>query len=138
MRFPLFQVQSIEAKLDCLLDIYQHALRKGSASALALAPVQIPPFDCEHTADYQSPAGGRDLPGPAPPGGRLPRSASAGLARGLQLILAPGELGAQTLYALSPPAALGPGSLGDGPAGPGVGAARPAAPATLQDRKSVV
>ncbi|KAM9059964.1 potassium voltage-gated channel subfamily KQT member 5 isoform 2-T2 [Megaptera novaeangliae] len=126
------QVQSIEAKLDCLLDIYQHALRKGSASALALAPLQIPPFDCEHTADYQSPAGGRDLPGPAPPGGRLPRSASAGLARGLQLILAPGELGAQTLYALSPPAALGPGSLGDGPAGPGVGAARPAAPATLQ------
>ncbi|XP_036728060.1 potassium voltage-gated channel subfamily KQT member 5 isoform X5 [Balaenoptera musculus] len=126
------QVQSIEAKLDCLLDIYQHALRKGSASALALAPLQIPPFDCEHTADYQSPAGGRDLPGPAPPGGRLPRSASAGLARGLQLILAPGELGAQTLYALSPPAALGPGSPGDGPAGPGVGAARPAAPATLQ------
>ncbi|XP_059886343.1 potassium voltage-gated channel subfamily KQT member 5 isoform X2 [Delphinus delphis] len=117
------QVQSIEAKLDCLLDIYQQALRKGSASALALAPLQTPPFDCQQTSDYQS---------LAPPGGRLPRSASAGLARGLQLILTPGELGAQTLYALSPPAAQGPGSPGDGPAAAGVGAARPAAPATLQ------
>nr|XP_030715147.1 potassium voltage-gated channel subfamily KQT member 5 isoform X1 [Globicephala melas] len=117
------QVQSIEAKLDCLLDIYQQALRKGSASALALAPLQTPPFDCQQTSDYQS---------LAPPGGRLPRSASAGLARGLQLILTPGELGAQTLYALSPPAAQGPGSPGDGPVAAGVGAARPAAPATLQ------
>uniref|UniRef100_A0A8C6C6L0 Potassium voltage-gated channel subfamily Q member 5 n=1 Tax=Monodon monoceros TaxID=40151 RepID=A0A8C6C6L0_MONMO len=115
------QVQSIEAKLDCLLDIYQQALRKGSASALALAPLQTPPFDCQQTSDYQS--------GPA---GRLPRSASAGLARGLQLILTPGELGAQTLYALSPPAAPGPGSPEDGPAAAGVGAARPVAPATLQ------
>ncbi|XP_057594341.1 potassium voltage-gated channel subfamily KQT member 5 [Hippopotamus amphibius kiboko] len=128
------QVQSIEAKLDCLLDIYQQVLRKGSASALALASLQIPPFDCEQTLDYQSPAESRDLPGPAPPCGRLPRSASAGLARGLQLILAPGEFGAQTLYALSPAAAQGPGSPAEGPAGagPGVGAARPAAPATLQ------
>ncbi|XP_029080132.1 potassium voltage-gated channel subfamily KQT member 5 isoform X2 [Monodon monoceros] len=117
------QVQSIEAKLDCLLDIYQQALRKGSASALALAPLQTPPFDCQQTSDYQS---------LAPPGGRLPRSASAGLARGLQLILTPGELGAQTLYALSPPAAPGPGSPEDGPAAAGVGAARPVAPATLQ------
>ncbi|XP_022446103.1 potassium voltage-gated channel subfamily KQT member 5 isoform X2 [Delphinapterus leucas] len=117
------QVQSIEAKLDCLLDIYQQALRKGSASALALAPLQTPPFDCQQTSDYQS---------LAPPGGRLPRSASAGLARGLQLILTPGELGAQTLYALSPPAAQGPGSPEDGPAAAGVGAARPVAPATLQ------
>ncbi|XP_059970475.1 potassium voltage-gated channel subfamily KQT member 5 [Mesoplodon densirostris] len=117
------QVQSIEAKLDCLLDIYQQALRKGSTSALALAPLQTPPFDCQQTSDYQS---------LAPPGSRLPRSASAGLTRGLQLILAPGELGAQTLYALSPTAAQGPGSPGDGPAAAGVGAARPAAPATLQ------
>ncbi|XP_024587669.1 potassium voltage-gated channel subfamily KQT member 5 [Neophocaena asiaeorientalis asiaeorientalis] len=78
------QVQSIEAKLDCLLDIYQQALRKGSASALALAPLQTPPFDCQQTSDYQS---------LAPPGGRLPRSASAGLARGLQLILTPAHEG---------------------------------------------
>nr|XP_058891934.1 potassium voltage-gated channel subfamily KQT member 5 isoform X5 [Kogia breviceps] len=132
------QVQSIEAKLDCLLDIYQQALRKGSASTLALAPLQIPPFGCDQASDYQSPADGRDLLGPAPPGGRLPRSASAGLARGLQLILAPGELGAQTLFALSPAATQGPGSPGDGPAAAaaaaagGGGAARPAAPATLQ------
>ncbi|XP_010849581.1 PREDICTED: potassium voltage-gated channel subfamily KQT member 5 [Bison bison bison] len=41
------QVQSIEAKLDCLLDIYQQVLRKGSAPALALAPFPSPPFECE-------------------------------------------------------------------------------------------
>ncbi|MXQ80122.1 hypothetical protein E5288_WYG013625 [Bos mutus] len=71
------QVQSIEAKLDCLLDIYQQVLRKGSAPALALAPFPSPPFECEQTSDYQSPGDGRDLSGPAP-GGGLPRSASAG------------------------------------------------------------
>nr|CAI9701839.1 unnamed protein product [Rangifer tarandus platyrhynchus] len=132
------QVQSIEAKLDCLLDIYQQALRKGSAPALALAPFPSPPFECEHTSDYQSPGHARDLSGPAP-GAGLPRSASAGLARGLQLILAPGELGAQALYAFSPAPTPAPGSPGDGPAAPrglappaAAGAARPAAPATLQ------
>ncbi|KAF4025038.1 hypothetical protein G4228_017089 [Cervus hanglu yarkandensis] len=106
------QVQSIEAKLDCLLDIYQQVLRKGSAPALALAPFPSPPFECEQTSDYQSPGDARDLSGPAP-GGGLPRSASAGLARGLQLILAPGELGAQAIPAALP--ALGP--LPHGPAG---------------------
>ncbi|XP_068839585.1 potassium voltage-gated channel subfamily KQT member 5 isoform X2 [Capricornis sumatraensis] len=132
------QVQSIEAKLDCLLDIYQQVLRKGSAPTLALAPFPSPPFECEQTSDYQSPGDGRDLPGPAP-GGGLPRSASAGLARGLQLILAPGELGAQALYAFSPAPTPAPGSPGDGLAArrglappAAVGAARPAAPATLQ------
>ncbi|XP_070319300.1 potassium voltage-gated channel subfamily KQT member 5-like, partial [Odocoileus virginianus] len=132
------QVQSIEAKLDCLLDIYQQVLRKGSAPTLALAPFPSPPFECEQTSDYQSPGDSRDLSGPAP-GGGLPRSASAGLARGLQLILAPGELGAQALYAFSPAPTPAPGSPGDGPAAPrglappaAAGAARPAAPATLQ------
>uniref|UniRef100_A0A4W2HXJ0 Potassium voltage-gated channel subfamily Q member 5 n=1 Tax=Bos indicus x Bos taurus TaxID=30522 RepID=A0A4W2HXJ0_BOBOX len=132
------QVQSIEAKLDCLLDIYQQVLRKGSAPALALAPFPSPPFECEQTSDYQSPGDGRDLSGPAP-GGGLPRSASAGLARGLQLILAPSELGAQALYAFSPAPTPAPGSPGDGPAAPrglappaAASAARPAAPATLQ------
>ncbi|KAJ1075846.1 hypothetical protein K5549_003156 [Capra hircus] len=67
------QVQSIEAKLDCLLDIYQQVLRKGSAPTLALAPFPSPPFECEQTSDYQSPGDGRDLSGPAP-GGGLPRS----------------------------------------------------------------
>ncbi|DAA26401.1 TPA: potassium voltage-gated channel, KQT-like subfamily, member 5 [Bos taurus] len=68
------QVQSIEAKLDCLLDIYQQVLRKGSAPALALAPFPSPPFECEQTSDYQSPGDGRDLSGPAP-GGGLPERA---------------------------------------------------------------
>ncbi|KFV68255.1 Potassium voltage-gated channel subfamily KQT member 5, partial [Dryobates pubescens] len=54
------QVQSIESKLDCLLDIYQQVLRKGSASALALASLQAPAFDCEQTSDYQSPADSKD------------------------------------------------------------------------------
>ncbi|KAB0349658.1 hypothetical protein FD754_014515 [Muntiacus muntjak] len=72
------QVQSIEAKLDCLLDIYQQVLRKGSAPALALAPFPSPPFECEQTSDYQSPGDARDLSGPAP-GGGLPRSIPAAL-----------------------------------------------------------
>ncbi|KYO28065.1 putative ATP-dependent RNA helicase DDX43 isoform B [Alligator mississippiensis] len=40
------QVQSIESKLDSLLDIYQQVLRKGSASALTLASFQMPAFEC--------------------------------------------------------------------------------------------
>ncbi|XP_058410032.1 potassium voltage-gated channel subfamily KQT member 5 [Diceros bicornis minor] len=96
------QVQSIESKLDCLLDIYQQVLRKGSSSALALAPFQIPPFECEQTSDYQSPVDSKDLSGSAQNSGCLSRSASANISRGLQFILTPNELSAQTFYALSP------------------------------------
>ncbi|XP_014638061.1 PREDICTED: potassium voltage-gated channel subfamily KQT member 5 [Ceratotherium simum simum] len=96
------QVQSIESKLDCLLDIYQQVLRKGSSSALALAPFQIPPFECEQTSDYQSPVDSKDLSSSAQNSGCLSRSASANISRGLQFILTPNEFSAQTFYALSP------------------------------------
>ncbi|KAM6166138.1 potassium voltage-gated channel subfamily KQT member 5 isoform 4-T4 [Erethizon dorsatum] len=96
------QVQSIETKLDCLLDIYQQVLRKGSASALTLASFQIPPFECEQTSDYQSPVDSKDLSSSTQNSGCLTRSASANISRGLQFILTPNEFSAQTLYALSP------------------------------------
>ncbi|XP_054425599.1 potassium voltage-gated channel subfamily KQT member 5 isoform X2 [Pteronotus mesoamericanus] len=96
------QVQSIESKLDCLLDIYQQVLRKGSASALTLASFQIPPFECEQTSDYQSPVDSKDLPSSAQNSGCLTRSASANISRGLQFILTPNEFSTQTFYALSP------------------------------------
>ncbi|XP_070100927.1 potassium voltage-gated channel subfamily KQT member 5 isoform X3 [Equus przewalskii] len=96
------QVQSIESKLDCLLDIYQQVLRKGSASALTLASFQIPPFECEQTSDYQSPVDSKELSSSAQNSGCLSRSASANIPRGLQFILTPNEFSAQTFYALSP------------------------------------
>ncbi|KAM5256198.1 potassium voltage-gated channel subfamily KQT member 5 isoform 4-T4 [Ctenodactylus gundi] len=96
------QVQSIESKLDCLLDIYQQVLRKGSASALTLASFQIPPFECEQTSDYQSPVDSKDLSSSAQNSGCLTRSASANISRGLQFILTPNEFSAQTFYTLSP------------------------------------
>ncbi|KAG7463044.1 hypothetical protein MATL_G00191180 [Megalops atlanticus] len=46
------QVQSIESKLDSLLDIYRQVLRKGSNSALNLSA--LPLFELEQTSDYQS------------------------------------------------------------------------------------
>uniref|UniRef100_A0A4X2L5J6 Potassium voltage-gated channel subfamily Q member 5 n=1 Tax=Vombatus ursinus TaxID=29139 RepID=A0A4X2L5J6_VOMUR len=114
------QVQSIESKLDCLLDIYQQVLRKGSASALTLASFQIPPFECEQTSDYQSPVDSKDLPSSAQTSGCLSRSASANISRGLQFILTPNEFSTQTFYALSPTmhsqATPVPMSQSDGPA----------------------
>ncbi|XP_062043559.1 potassium voltage-gated channel subfamily KQT member 5 [Lepus europaeus] len=137
------QVQSIESKLDCLLDIYQQVLRKGSASALALASFQIPPFECEQTSDYQSPVDSKDLSSSAQNSGCLTRSASANISRGLQFILTPNEFSAQTFYALSPtmhsPATQVPMSQGDGSAAAATNIAnqitmapKPAAPTTLQ------
>uniref|UniRef100_A0A4X1SH93 Potassium voltage-gated channel subfamily Q member 5 n=1 Tax=Sus scrofa TaxID=9823 RepID=A0A4X1SH93_PIG len=137
------QVQSIESKLDCLLDIYQQVLRKGSASALTLASFQIPPFECEQTSDYQSPVDSKDLSSSAQNSGCLSRSASANISRGLQLILTPNEFSAQTFYALSPmhsQATPVPASQGDGPAAAVTHSiahqinapSKPAAPATLQ------
>ncbi|NXT88787.1 KCNQ5 protein, partial [Anhinga rufa] len=73
------QVQSIESKLDCLLDIYQQVLRKGSASALTLASFQMPAFECEQTSDYQSPSDSKDLSNSAQLSGCVSRSASANL-----------------------------------------------------------
>lgn len=96
------QVQSIESKLDCLLDIYQQVLRKGSASALTLASFQMPAFECEQTSDYQSPSDSKDLSNSAQISGCVSRSASANLPRGLQLILTPNEFSTQAYYAISP------------------------------------
>ncbi|KAM6123399.1 potassium voltage-gated channel subfamily KQT member 5 isoform 2-T2 [Pterocles gutturalis] len=96
------QVQSIESKLDCLLDIYQQVLRKGSTSALTLASFQMPAFECEQTSDYQSPSDSKDLSNSAQISGCVSRSASANLPRGLQLILTPNEFSTQAYYAFSP------------------------------------
>lgn len=138
------QVQSIESKLDCLLDIYQQVLRKGSASALTLASFQIPPFEYEQTSDYQSPVDSKDLSSSAQNSGCLTRSASANISRGLQFILTPNEFSAQTFYALSPTmhsqATQVPMSQNDGSSMAATNnlanqisaAPKPAAPTTLQ------
>ncbi|EMP34194.1 Potassium voltage-gated channel subfamily KQT member 5 [Chelonia mydas] len=96
------QVQSIESKLDSLLDIYQQVLRKGSASALTLASFQMPSFECDQTSDYQSPVDSKDLSSSAQTSGCVSRSASANMPRGLQLILTPNEFSTQAYYAFSP------------------------------------
>ncbi|NXT00794.1 KCNQ5 protein, partial [Jacana jacana] len=134
------QVQSIESKLDCLLDIYQQVLRKGSASALTLASCQTPAFECEQTSDYQSPSDSRDLSGSAQVSGGVSRSASANLPRGLQLILTPNEFSAQAYYAPGPAMHSqatqvpndGPAAVSNNSANQINPATKPAAPTTLQ------
>ncbi|XP_043933040.1 potassium voltage-gated channel subfamily KQT member 5 [Protopterus annectens] len=96
------QVQSIESKLDSLLDIYREVLRKGSESALTLASLQMPLFECDQTSDYQSPLENKDVLGSVPNSATLSRSASANLPRGLQLILTPNDLCPPAYYALTP------------------------------------
>nr|XP_033791954.1 potassium voltage-gated channel subfamily KQT member 5 isoform X2 [Geotrypetes seraphini] len=98
------QVQSIESKLDSLLDIYQQVLRKGSASALTLTSFQMPVFECEPTSDYQSPIDNRDLSGSAQTSGSISRSASANIPRGFQFILTPNEFNTPAYYAFNPTA----------------------------------
>ncbi|XP_044278087.1 potassium voltage-gated channel subfamily KQT member 5 isoform X5 [Varanus komodoensis] len=96
------QVQSIESKLDSLLDIYQQVLKKGSVSALTLASFQMPPLECDQTSDYQSPVDSKDLSSSAQTSGCVSRSASVNMPYGLQLILTPNELNPQAYYAFSP------------------------------------
>ncbi|KAL8172670.1 UNVERIFIED_CONTAM: Potassium voltage-gated channel subfamily KQT member 5 [Gekko kuhli] len=96
------QVQSIESKLDSLLDIYQQVLKKGSVSALTLASFQMPPFECDQTSDYQSPVESKDLTNSAQTSGCVSRSASVNMPCGLQLILTPNEFSPQAYYAFSP------------------------------------
>ncbi|XP_036380588.1 potassium voltage-gated channel subfamily KQT member 5 isoform X2 [Megalops cyprinoides] len=85
------QVQSIESKLDSLLDIYRQVLRKGSSSALTLS--SLPLFELEQTSDYPSSILSKDLScSTQVSGGCVSRSTSANLPRGLHLILAPNEL----------------------------------------------
>ncbi|XP_069830734.1 potassium voltage-gated channel subfamily KQT member 5 isoform X4 [Dendropsophus ebraccatus] len=96
------QVQSIESKLDSLLDIYQQVLKKGSASALTLASFQMPLFECEQTSDYQSPIDSKDLSNSAQNSGYITRSASANIPRGLQFVLTPNEFNTPAYYGFSP------------------------------------
>uniref|UniRef100_A0A8C7T3R7 Potassium voltage-gated channel, KQT-like subfamily, member 5b n=1 Tax=Oncorhynchus mykiss TaxID=8022 RepID=A0A8C7T3R7_ONCMY len=85
------QVQSIESKLDSLLDIYRHVLRKGSSSALTLS--SLPLFELEQTSDYQSSILFKDHStcSTQVSRGRVTRSSTntSNLSRGLHLILAP-------------------------------------------------
>ncbi|XP_072134323.1 potassium voltage-gated channel subfamily KQT member 5 [Mobula birostris] len=79
------QVQSIESKLDALLDVYRQCLRKGSVSALTLASLQMPSLELDQTSDYQSPVEGLSS-------ARLSNCTSRSTsARGLQLILTPDD-----------------------------------------------
>uniref|UniRef100_A0A3B3RGB9 Potassium voltage-gated channel subfamily Q member 5 n=1 Tax=Paramormyrops kingsleyae TaxID=1676925 RepID=A0A3B3RGB9_9TELE len=71
------QVQSIETKLDSLLDIYRQVLRKGSSSGLPL-------FHLEQTSDYQSSTLSKDT--------SCTTSSSTSVPRGLQLVLPTNEL----------------------------------------------
>ncbi|XP_033874136.2 potassium voltage-gated channel subfamily KQT member 5 isoform X2 [Acipenser ruthenus] len=96
------QVQSIESKLDSLLEIYRQALRKGSASALTLASLQMPLFEFEPTSDYQSPLDSKDVSSSAQYSSGVSRSASANIPRGLQMILTPNELNNSAYYSYSP------------------------------------
>ncbi|XP_077446052.1 potassium voltage-gated channel subfamily KQT member 4 isoform X2 [Stigmatopora argus] len=52
------QIQSIEDKLDLLLNFYSQCLKKGSSSQAALSSLFL---DAELTSDYQSPTDQRDL-----------------------------------------------------------------------------
>lgn len=91
------QVQSIESKLDSLLDIYHQVLHKGSSSALTLS--SLPLSELEQTSDYHSPVFSKELPCSTqvnnsrvlPSGGCVTRSSANShiSQRGLHLILAP-------------------------------------------------
>ncbi|XP_069742072.1 potassium voltage-gated channel subfamily KQT member 5-like [Narcine bancroftii] len=105
------QVQSIESKLDVLLEVYRQCLQKGSVSALTLASLQALPHECDQTSDYQSPVEGLSS-------ARL-SSCTIGStsARGLQLILSPSEPSAPSYGYVSPAlhTQVTPGKKGDGP-----------------------
>ncbi|KAF5910117.1 potassium voltage-gated channel subfamily KQT member 5 [Clarias magur] len=53
------QVQSIESKLDSLLDIYRQVLQKGSSSVLGLSA--LPLFELDQTSDYHSSIQSKDI-----------------------------------------------------------------------------
>ncbi|XP_066534606.1 potassium voltage-gated channel subfamily KQT member 5 isoform X2 [Hoplias malabaricus] len=94
------QVQSIESKLDSLLDIYRQVLQKGSPSVMGLSA--LPLFELEQTSDYHSSIHSKDLSSSTQlSGSGVSRSASANLPCGLQLVLAPSELNLGTGYPTS-------------------------------------
>lgn len=119
---PCFQVQSIESKLDSLLDIYRQVLHKGSSSALTLA--SLPLFELEQTSDYPSPVFNKDpscssqASGSGAPhsGGCVTHSTNSHLSqRGLHLILAPSSDFNQNTSSSTPPSHLGSSSFSPSP-----------------------
>uniref|UniRef100_A0A672RBC7 Potassium voltage-gated channel subfamily Q member 5 n=1 Tax=Sinocyclocheilus grahami TaxID=75366 RepID=A0A672RBC7_SINGR len=91
------QVQSIESKLDSLLDIYRQVLQKGSSSMLGLSA--LPLFELDQTSDYQSSIHSKDLSSSSQlTCSSVSRSGSSNLHRGLHLALAPSELNLGTGY----------------------------------------
>ena len=117
------QVQSIESKLDSLLDIYRQVLRKGSSSALTLS--SLPLFELEQTSDYHSPVFSKDLSystqvsssGAPPPGGCVTHSATNShlTQGGLHLILAPPNELNLNLSSPTPPSGLASSSFSPSP-----------------------
>ncbi|XP_077093070.1 potassium voltage-gated channel subfamily KQT member 5 isoform X3 [Siphateles boraxobius] len=91
------QVQSIESKLDSLLDIYRQVLQKGSSSMLGLSA--FPLFELDQTSDYQSSIHSKDLSSSSQlTGSGVSHSGSSNLHSGLHLALAPSELNLGTGY----------------------------------------
>ncbi|XP_053088465.1 potassium voltage-gated channel subfamily KQT member 5 isoform X4 [Pangasianodon hypophthalmus] len=93
------QVQSIESKLDSLLDIYRQVLQKGSSSVLGLSA--LPLFELEHTSDYHSSIQSKDISSTQLSRSGISRSVSDNLPCGLQLVLAPSELNVGTGFPAS-------------------------------------
>ncbi|XP_048858309.1 potassium voltage-gated channel subfamily KQT member 5-like [Brienomyrus brachyistius] len=104
------QVQSIESKLDSLLDVYRQVLRKGSSSALTLS--SLPLFELEQTSDYQSSVLTKDASNSTQASSL---STSSNLPRDLHLILAPNEL---SLNLHSAPVSFSPSAMPPGSEGP--------------------
>lgn len=92
-------MQSIESKLDSLLDIYRQVLQKGSSSVLGLSA--LPLFELEQTSDYQSSIQSKDVSSTQLSRSGISRSVSDNLPCGLQLVLAPSELNMGTGFPAS-------------------------------------
>ncbi|XP_051946129.1 potassium voltage-gated channel subfamily KQT member 5-like isoform X5 [Xyrauchen texanus] len=90
------QVQSIDSKLDSLLDIYRQVLQKGPSSMLGLSA--LPLFELDQTSDYQSSIHSKDLSSSSQLTSGVSRSGSSNLQHGLHLALAPSELNLGTGY----------------------------------------
>ncbi|TSK22714.1 Regulating synaptic membrane exocytosis protein 1 [Bagarius yarrelli] len=103
------QVQSIESKLDSLLDIYRQVLQKGSSSVLGLSA--LPLFELEQTSDYHSSIPNKDISSTQLSRSGISRSISDKLPCGLQLVLAPSELTMGSGFPTSSPSSFSPSPL---------------------------
>lgn len=92
-------MQSIESKLDSLIDVYRQVLHKGSSSVLGLSA--LPLFELEQTSDYHSSIQSKDVSSTQLSGHGISRSVSDNLPCGLQLVLAPSELSVGTGYPMT-------------------------------------